>query len=153
MAGNIGQVFGSLSGELLQAGIYKDMIRRLKMVFKDVDASAGGTAQTAALFTIPANSILIMVMAKVVTVFDGATTQTLEVGITGNIDKYIDTTDFDPSAAVNTNASSLNGTTNDQKTVEYIAAKSPLIATWTNVTTGTAGKVRVYALYIETDGA
>ncbi len=153
MAGDIGQIFGSLSGELVQAGLYKDLIRRVKMVHVDVDASAGGTATTVALFTIPANSILLTVIAKVVTPFDGTTIQTLEVGITGNIDKYIDLVDFLPEAAANVNKASLNGVTNDQDQPEYLAAATALIATWTNTGTPAAGVTRVYAVYLETDGA
>lgn len=114
-----------------------------------VDASGGGTAQTTNLTEIPADSILLNVQAVVVTPFDGDTTTTLEVGISGNIDKYIDTVDFDPSAAANTNAGSLSGTTNDQKTAEYLAAATQLIATWTNTANQTAGSVKVYVTYIQ----
>jgi len=150
-AGDRGVRFGNMSGDLHRAGLYADTIRRVKTVFADV-AVTQGVAQTAALFTVPKNSLLLGVIARVTTAFDGATTQTLEVGITGNIDKYIDTTDFDPSAVAGTSTGSVGGTTNDQKTMEYITAAAALIATWTNTTSGTEGTVRVYAFYIDMDG-
>ncbi len=150
-AGDRGVRFGRLSGDLHKADLYADTIRRVKTVFADV-AVTEGTAQTAALVTVPKNSLLLGVVARVTVAFDGAVTQTFEVGITGNIDKYIDTTDFDPSDAAGTSTGNVGGTTNDQKTAEYITAASPLIATWTNTTTGTVGTVRVYAFYIEMDG-
>ena len=74
-----------------------------------VDSSAGGTAQTANCTLVPAGSILLNVEAKVVTPMNGDATTTLEVGVSGNIDAYIDTTDFDPSAAAGTVAGSASG--------------------------------------------
>ena len=85
----------------------------------EVDGSAGGSAQTTAITTVPAGAILLNVTATVVESFDGDTTTTLEVGVSGNIDKYIDTVDFDPEAAVGTVKASLGGTTNDQKVAEF----------------------------------
>jgi len=115
-----------------------------------VDASAGGTAQTATLNTIPATSLLLNVLVVVDTPFDGDTTTTLEVGVSGNIDNYIDTTDFDPSNAAGTAANSLGGTTNDQTLIEYVHTATELIATWTNTANASAGQVTVYITYINT---
>ena len=113
-----------------------------------VDASAGGTGQTTNLTLVPANSLLLAVCAEVVTPFDGDTTTTLEVGISGNADKYIDTSDFDPSGVAGTNYCNIGGTNNDQKTPEWIDSASQLIATWTNTASAAAGSVAIYAVYI-----
>lgn len=116
-----------------------------------VDASAGGTAQTTNCTLVPANSILLNVTAKVTEAFDGDTTTTLEVGVSGNVDAYIDTTDFDPSGTAETTyASSLNGTTNDIKTAQWLSTATQLIATWTNTANATAGTVAVYTTFIQT---
>lgn len=114
-----------------------------------VDASDGGTGKTTNLTLVPANSIILNVTAVVNTPFDGDTTTTLEVGIATNADAYIDTVDFDPSAAANTYASSLNGTTNDVVAPEYVATAKQLIATWTNTANMTAGEVTVYTTFIK----
>lgn len=114
-----------------------------------INASAGGVAQTTNLTLVPANSILLNVTAVVNTPFDGDTTTTLEVGIATNADAYIDTVDFDPSAAANTYASSLNGTTNDVKTAQWLPTATQLIATWTNTANMTAGAVTVYTTFIK----
>jgi len=115
-----------------------------------INASAGGTAEATNLTLVPANSILLNVTAVVTDPMDGDTTTTLEVGVTGNIDAYIDTVDFDPSAAANTYASSLNGTTNDIKTAQWLAAATQLIATWTNTANMTAGTITVYTTFVQT---
>lgn len=113
-----------------------------------VDASGGGSAQTTNCTVIPANSILLGVHAQVVTPFDGDTTQTLEVGVGGNADNYIDTSDFDPSAAAGTDAGSLNGTNNDMKYAEWIDDETTLVATWTNDSNATAGNVLVKTVHV-----
>lgn len=125
----------------------------IRSVTATVDASAGGTAQTAALATIPAGSLLLGVRAVVVDPFDGDTTTTFEVGIAGNIDAYIDTSDFDPSAAAGTQAGSIGGTNNDVKVMQFLAAATPLIATWTNTADPAAGEVEVQILYAVFDSA
>jgi len=114
-----------------------------------VNASAGGVAQTTNVTLVPAGSILLNVTAVVTTAFNGNATTTLEVGVSGNIDAYIDTADFDPEGAVNTYASSLGGTTNDIKNPQYISANTQLIATWTNTAAATAGVVTVYTTFIK----
>lgn len=113
-----------------------------------VDASAGGTAQTTNCTLVPANSLLLGVYVEVVTPFDGDTTQTMEVGVSGNIDAYIDNVDFDPSGAAGTNYASNGGTTNDIKDPQWIDGATQIIATWTNVNSAAAGSVLVEVLYI-----
>ena len=112
-----------------------------------VDASAGGVAQTTNLTLVPAGSIIQNVTAVVVDPFDGDATTTLEVGVATNADAYIDTSDFDPSAAADTYASSINGTTNDITSPQYVSAATQLIATWTNTASATAGEVVVYVTF------
>ena len=113
-----------------------------------VDSSAGGTGETTNCTLIPAGSILLGVEAKVVTPMDGDTTTTLEVGVSGNADAYIDTSDFDPSAAADTVAGSASGTNNDIKTVQYLGAATQTIATWTNTDNMTAGDTTVTVVYV-----
>lgn len=113
-----------------------------------VDAAAGGTATETDIVTVPADSIILDVVAVVDTAFDGDTTTTLEVGLTGNVDKYIDTVDFDPSAAADTQASSHGGTNNDQKVSLYVSAVEAIVATWTNTANMTAGAVTVRVVYL-----
>jgi hypothetical protein len=120
----------------------------LKSVTTTIDMSAGGTAQTAAVTTVPAGSFLLGVVAVVGTAADGDATQTLEVGVTGNIDAYIDTLNFNPGAAAGTQACSIGGANNDVKTYQYLAAATPIIATWTNTANATAGAVDVTVIYL-----
>lgn len=116
-----------------------------------VDSSGGGTATETALFTIPAKSLFLGVQAEVLVDMDGDTTKTLEVGLTGNIDQYIDTSDFDPAGGAGTLAHSIGGTTNDNKVMEYFATAQPIVATWTNTASSAAGSTRVDAHYIVLD--
>lgn len=119
-------------------------------VYQDVvDASAGGTAQVTSLCTIPANSIILDVVVEVLEAFDGDTTTTLEVGDNGNPDDYIDTLDFDPSAAVGTRGGSFGGTTNDTKALTRLAAAQDVEALWTNTANATAGKVLVKITWLD----
>lgn len=113
-----------------------------------VDASAGGTSQTTNLTTVPVSSVILNVTAIIDVPFNGSGTTTLQVGVGGNIDNYIDTVDFDPSGSAGTMAISFDGTTNDQKTFEAITTATLLIASWTNSGTVSAGKVSVYVTYI-----
>ncbi len=114
-----------------------------------VDASAGGVAQTTNLTLVPAGSILLNVTAVVTEAFDGDATQTFEIGVSGNADAYIDAVDFDPAGAVNTYASSLNGTTNDIVAPQWLPTATQLIATWTNTASATKGIVTVYTTYVK----
>lgn len=114
-----------------------------------VDASAGGTGQTANCTLIPANSILLDVVAVIAEAFNGDTTTTLEVGVSGNVDKYVDTADFDPSGSVGTAQAMTGGGSNDQGTTEFVAAETQVIATWTNTASADEGIVDVYVIYAD----
>ena len=111
-----------------------------------VDCSAGGTAQTAAIGTVPAGSVLLDIVGLTDTAFNGNTTKTFEVGITGNTDKYLDPADF--AVTLNAQLDMYGGTNNDQKYPEYLAAATPIIATWTNTAAATAGQVTVRVIYV-----
>lgn len=113
-----------------------------------VDSSGGGSAQTTNCTLVPANSLLLAVYVEVITSMDGDTTQILEVGVSGNIDNYIDTADFDPSAAAGTNYCNIQGSTNDMKTAQWIDAASQLVATWTNTASASAGSTIVHVIYV-----
>lgn len=112
----------------------------------EVDCSAGGSAQTQVLATLPAGSILLNVIALVTETFDGATTKTFEVGVTANVDKYIDTADL--GVTKGTIVDAISGTNNDQKVIEAIGTATEIKAFWTNTTGATAGKVQVTILYV-----
>lgn len=118
-----------------------------KSIDVEIDCSAGGTAQTTAVGTVPAGSVIFGVVATVVEPFNGNATETFEVGVAGNTDKYIDPVDFDADGAVGTTVFSATGTNNDQKVLEYATAAIPIIATWTNTAAATDGIVRVQVLY------
>lgn len=120
----------------------------LRFVQATVISSAGGTAQTEALVTLPPLSVIIHIVASVVDSMNGDATTTLEVGVSGNIDKYIDTADFDPSAAAGTNAFMIGGGNNDQSTAEFINGGDDIIATWTNTASATAGETDIWILYM-----
>ena len=112
-----------------------------------IDASTNATAGTVTCTLIPADSILLNVVAYVTTTFNGDTTQTIEVGIVGNTDKYIDPSDLDPAAAPG-QMDIQAGTNQDQKGQEYCVAATQLICTYTNTTSATAGAASVYVEYI-----
>lgn len=118
----------------------------LRTITTEVDASAGGTAQTTTIGLIPANAILWDVHATVVTAFNGDATTTLEVGVIGNNDAYIDTSDFDPSS-LGTQLSMQKGTNNDIKIPERSASARSVRAVWTNTASASAGLVEVTLLY------
>ncbi len=114
-----------------------------------VTVGTNDVAVETAIATVPINAIILAVMADVVTAFDGATTQTFEVGLTGNIDKYIDTADFLPETATEsiTNAES---TTADQNTIEATGDSTmAIVSTHTN-NAGTVGAVDVTVVYLDT---
>lgn len=113
-----------------------------------VDASAGGTATATAICTVPEDSIILDVSAKVTAAFDGDTTTTCEVGVSGNIDKYIDTVELDVTT-LNTTVDMYSSTTSDTALPELVAADTDIIATWTNTASASAGEVEVIVTYIE----
>lgn len=112
-----------------------------------VDASAGGSAQTTAIATVPAGSVLLNVKAVLDVPFDGDATTTCEVGVSGNADAYIDATDFNAGGSAGLTRGSAGGTTNDVKGTQFAAADIPIIATWTNSASATEGQVTVTVSY------
>lgn len=120
-----------------------------------VDASAGGAGATTSLTVLSTGSILFDVVAVVDTAFNGSATASLEVGVSGNADKYIDSADFSASASAGTSRAMTERTTsgtagsNDQVAVEYISGRTTLLATWTNTASATAGAVSVYVAYAD----
>jgi hypothetical protein len=136
------------AGAAAITGVATTQAGHLSRVVTNVDASAGGTAQTTPIVTVPANSLIVGVEATVVTPFNGATTKTLEVGVTANPDQFIDTVDFDPGAAAGTDAGSIGGANNDTKVMLYTDAAVAIEALWTNVTAATLGSVNVSVIFI-----
>jgi len=132
------------------------------------DCSAGGQDKVEDVVTVPLGDILLDVIAVVDTPFDGVD-NSCEVGVSGNYDKYIDSTDFDPSTDNDTQAMT-GGGSNDQGSPEYMASATTIKIQWTNgdftVFTGTgtgtgddtdtgtgtnnvtAGQVSVYVLSV-----
>ena len=113
-----------------------------------VDSSGNGVGQTTNLTLIPAQSVLINVEAVVLTDMNGDTTKTFEVGVSGNADAYIDSSDFDPAGGAGTKAGSASGTNNDVKTVQYLAAATQLEALWTNNASASTGSTEVTTQYL-----
>jgi len=108
-----------------------------------VDCSEGGAAVATAIATVPINAIILDVVAKVTTALNGDYATDFEVGVTGNIDKYIDNADLDETDATDFQAMT-GGGSNDQGSTEFCTAAVPIIATWTNQSwdysgTGTVG--------------
>jgi len=141
VSGAITATTATIGGILLADGL----VKRITTI---VDASAGGTAEVTEIGTVPLGSILIGVLAKLDAAFNGDATTTLEVGVTGNIDKYIDGVDFNAGGVLGSTAFSVGGANNDQKVLEYAAADIPVIATWTNDAAASLGTVRVTLFYI-----
>ena len=110
-----------------------------------VDCSAGGVAQTEALVTLSAGTILLEIITICTEAFNSAGVKTFEVGIAANTDKYIDPVDC--PVTLNGVMTMAGGTNNDQKTHEALTASTPLIATWTNTAAATAGKMQVKVIY------
>lgn len=115
----------------------------------EVDASAGGSAQTVDCTLVPGGSILLLVMSFCHEAYDGDTTHTLEVGVSGNTDKYLDPVDVPDTAEGQ--ACHIGGTNNDQTTPEILNEDTQLIATWNNTANATAGKHWVLVVYMPTD--
>lgn len=113
---------------------------------EEVNCSAGGTAQTEALVTLPKGTLLLEVMTWCTQAFNGDTTKTFEVGVSGNTDKYIDPVDC--PVTLDGVMCLVGGTNNDQKKAEPLGADTSLIATWTNTTGATTGKMKVRVVYI-----
>lgn len=112
----------------------------------EVDASAGGVAQTTTICTVPAGAVLMGVIVRSIMAFDGDATTTFDVGVSGDTSAYISSTDFDPSVS-SSSACNIGGTTNTITTLQYLAADETIIATWTNDDNASEGTVKVVVLY------
>lgn len=123
--------------------------RTLSVIATEVDASGGGTGTETAIGTVPAGSVLLAVICEVTETFNGDTTQTIEVGLTGNTDKYIDTSDINPGSGT-PQISNFGSTTADQNEPIYLGSDEAIVATWTNTASATEGKAVVRLIYIET---
>jgi hypothetical protein len=132
----------NVQGTMSVGGVSFTQVKCLEV---NVDCSAGGTAQTTAIGTVPIGSIILEVLTYCTQAFDGDATTTFSVGVTGNTNKYIDPVDCPVTlAGVMCLAA---GTNNDQKVAEPLGAAMAIIATWTNTANATAGKVTVKVVY------
>ena len=106
---------------------------------------ANGTDVVVPIVVIPAGSIILEVTTRCTEAFDGATTTTFEVGVSGNTDKYIDPSDCPVTLA---GVMSIGeGTNQDQKTTEALGASMTIQAVYTNTATATKGKMVVKVVY------
>jgi len=117
-----------------------------------LDCGSDQTGQTTTLMAITANTTIHNVTARTLTAFNGSS-PSCEIGITGNVNKYIDDADFEPQTAnfwVSSSGESTDGPTgagtNDTKVPHLLLTATNLIATWTN-TGGSAGEIHVYVTY------
>ena len=141
-----GTAISSVANDLnLLSGLVAASKGIVKVYEEEVDCSGGGSAQSEALVTLPAGSVLLEIVTTCTEAFDGDTTKTFEVGISGNTDKYIDPVDC-PVTLAGT-MSMAGGTNNDQKSAEGLNAETAVVATWTNTASASAGKVKVRVVY------
>lgn len=117
----------------------------LTQYFEKEITCANGTATETAIVTIPKGSIILEVMTLCTEAFNGDTTKTFKVGLTGNTDKYID--DVDCPVTLDGVMGMVMGTNQDQKTPEPCGAAMAIVATHTNTATATAGKMKVKVVY------
>ena len=105
-----------------------------------------GIAQTGAIFTVPAGSVILDVCTVCTEAFNGGTTKNFAVGVNGNNDKYIDPVDC--PVTKDGVMDIFGGTNQDQKTYEVCAAAVPIIYLYTNSSTATTGKMKVKIIYV-----
>ena len=115
-------------------------------VQKDVSSDTGAGATEAALVTVPAQSIIHMVECFTTTAMNGSTSSSVEIGINGNVDLYIDTADYDPGT-INTIQASLAGSSNDQKVPLYSKTAVPLVTSVINDGSATTGSILITVIY------
>jgi hypothetical protein len=124
----------------------------VKVETVDVDASAGGSAQTEAIVVLPAGAVVLDVHARCTEAFDGDTTQDLSVGVAGTAAKYLASTDFENGADdVNADDEAFASTLGTPTTPVSVPAGESIIATWTNTANATEGSVRVSVTYYVED--
>ena len=119
----------------------------IKRVSAMVEAGPADTSPTE-LFTIPEESFVLGVRARVITPFDGDTTQTITIGTAGDAELFIASADFDPSDPADTAAMSLGGTNNTESVFFFTEDELEVQAVWVNTDNETEGLVEVVAWYI-----
>jgi hypothetical protein len=113
-----------------------------------VACNADKTGATVTLMRLPVGSVVHNVLARTVTAMNGSGTKSFEVGIAGNVDKYIDTVDFKPETLDNWASMTNQAGSQDQKFDELLLAATDFVCTWTNTGgTPTAGSVVVYVTF------
>jgi hypothetical protein len=137
------------SGVINQGHVGKGII---KTVTVNISMAAGGVAQTAAVATLPVNSVVVDVHIVATATFNGSTTQNVDVGVVGTLAKYLASSDFetgadDIAAGDEAFASALGSPTVPAR----VAAGEAVIATWTNTAAATTGAVRVSVSYYVED--
>lgn len=119
----LASVRGDLEGEVAT-------VRQVRALAATIDASAGGTGETAEIGTIPAGSIILGLAIEVVTPFDGDTTRTVAcLGVTL------------------ANAGASAGTIEGAGLCVPVDIDVPVEATWTNDASATEGEARVTVVY------
>lgn len=113
---------------------------------KDVSADTGGTPTEAAFHTVPARSIIYCVECETLTAMNGGTSSSMEIGVNGNVDQFIDTSDYDPGTGA-TIAASLGGTNNDTKVPLYSATAVALVTSHINDGSATTGSIQTTVVY------
>ena len=93
---------------------------------------------------------LLDVAAKVIVALNGSATVSCELGINGNIDKYIDAADWDASVH-NDTINMYGSTTSDTALPEFVSAAMPIVFTSTNTGSVSAGQIEGIVTYIELD--
>ena len=113
-----------------------------------VDCGAGGTAQTTAIVTLPANSTVLDVHALCTEVFNGDTTQDLSVGVSGTAAKYLASADYENGANdINANDEAFASNLGTPTAPAHTAAGESIIATWSNDASASTGIVKVTVTY------
>lgn len=142
--------------KLAEGGVTKTKLGEgtYKVVTTVVDVSAGGSAQTTAIATIPALSVVTEVHLRVTEDFDGDTTQDLAVGVSGTPAKYLASADFETGADDIDSGDEAFASALGSPTVPVsLVSGEAIIATWTNDGSASAGSVRVSVTYYTEDAA
>ncbi len=122
----------------------------IRVVKTTLTHDSSATATETALCTVPEDSMILDVAVKTIVAFDGSATTTCEVGINGNIDKYIDAADWDASVH-NDTINMYGSTTSDTALPEFVSAAMAIVFTSTNTGTVGAGQIEGIVTYIELD--
>lgn len=119
----------------------------VKVATVEVDASGGGSGETTAIVTLPANSVVLDVHVRVTESFDGDATQDLAVGVSGTPAKYLASSDFETGANNIDSGDEVFASGTPANAPASVAAGESIIATWTNTASASAGKANVSVVY------